>query len=53
MISSGVNNYPTPAEQAKTAVPFLLKINFADMSAAWPNWAWAPGSFHGKRQKET
>ena len=28
--AGGANNYPTPGEWAKTAVPFLLKINSAD-----------------------
>jgi len=28
--ASGANNYPTAAAWAKTAVPFLLKINSAD-----------------------
>jgi NAD(P)-dependent dehydrogenase (short-subunit alcohol dehydrogenase family) len=28
--AGGANNYPTPEEWAKTAVPFLLKINPAD-----------------------
>src|SRR5664279_449354 len=28
--AGGANNYPTPEEWAKTAVPFLLKINSAD-----------------------
>ena len=28
--AGGANNYPTAEEWAKTAVPFLLKINSAD-----------------------
>ena len=28
--AGGVNNYPTAGEWAKTAAPFLLKINSAD-----------------------